>query len=76
MSNTFKSNASLKLTKNEAKVKQHTEAELLLIENYLLSLCIHPKIIADILKKYKKQMPLFKCGYMINGNENETEIEK
>ena len=21
-------------------------------------------------------MPLFKCGYMINDNENETEIEK
>ena len=35
--------------------------------------CYHPKLIADILKKYKKQMPLFKCGCMINGNENETE---
>ena len=25
---------------------------------------------------YKKQTLLFKCGYMINGNENETKTEK
>ena len=27
-------------------------------------------------KKKKKQIPLFKCGYMICGNVNETAIEK
>ena len=29
-----------------------------------------------LLKIYKKQVHLFKWGYMINGNENETEIKK
>ena len=37
ISNTFISNARLKLAKNQAKPKQHTEAELLLFENYSLS---------------------------------------
>ena len=39
--------------KNQAKAKQHPEAELLLFENYLLSsstLRYHPKIISHILK--------------------------
>ena len=34
MSNTFISNTRLKLAKNQANVKQHLEAELLLFENY------------------------------------------
>ena len=37
ISNTFISNARLKLGKNQAKAKQHPEAELLLFENYSLS---------------------------------------
>ena len=37
ISNTFTSNASLKLAKNQAKAKQHSQAELLLFQNY--SLC-------------------------------------
>ena len=37
ISNTFTSNASLKLAKNQAKAKQHPDAELLLFENYSLS---------------------------------------
>ena len=37
ISNTFVSNARLKLAKNQAKAKQHPEAELLLFENYSLS---------------------------------------
>ena len=37
MSNTFISNARLKLAIIEAKVKQHSEAELLFSENYSLS---------------------------------------
>ena len=36
-SNTFISNTRLKLAKNQAKTKQHIEAELKLFENYLLS---------------------------------------
>ena len=38
MSNTFIRNARLKLKKYQAKDKQHPEGELLLYENYLLSL--------------------------------------
>ena len=37
ISKTFISNIKLKLAKNKAKAKQHTEAELLLFENYSLS---------------------------------------
>ena len=37
ISNTFISNARLKLVKNQAKGKQHPEAEPLLFENYSLS---------------------------------------
>ena len=36
-SNTFISNASLKLAKNQANAKQHPEAEFLLFENYWFS---------------------------------------
>ena len=38
ISNTFISNARLKLAKNQAKAKQHPEAELLLSENFSFSL--------------------------------------
>ena len=34
ISNTFISNARLKLAKNQANAKQHPEVELLLFENY------------------------------------------
>ena len=37
ISNTFISNARLKLAKNQASAKQYAEAELLLFENYSLS---------------------------------------
>ena len=37
ISNTFTSNTRLKLTKNQAKAKQHPEGEVLLFENYSLS---------------------------------------
>ena len=56
ISNTFISNARLKLAKNQAKANQHPEAELQLFENYSLSL--HPrfytKILGDILKNVRK----------------------
>ena len=46
----------MKLAKNQAKAKQHSETELLLFENYLLSssMFLHTKIIGDILKKCTK----------------------
>ena len=75
ISNTFKSNARLKSTKNEAKAKQHPE--LFLFENYSLSVStLSSKNNKRYSKKVQKQMPLFKCGYMINDNENEPETEK
>ena len=37
ISSTFISNTRLKLVKNQTKAKQHSEAELLLLENYSLS---------------------------------------
>ena len=42
--------------KNQVKAKYHPEAELLLLENYLLfSSRHHPKIIGHILKKFAKR---------------------
>ena len=40
VSNTFISNTSLKLAKNQEKAKQHPKAELLLSENHLF---IYPR---------------------------------
>ena len=37
ISNTFRSNARLKLVENQAKAKEHPEGELLLFENYSVS---------------------------------------
>ena len=51
-SKTFISNSGLKLTKNQAKTKQHPEAELLIFENYSLSssmLSVHPRGVAKLL---------------------------
>ena len=49
ISNTFISNTRLKLSKNQAKAKQHREGELLLFENfaicYFLHQCYHLKLI-------------------------------
>ena len=56
ISNTFRSNARLKLAKKQVKAKQHPEAKLLLFENYLLSsfTLYHPELIADIPKNVQK----------------------
>ena len=75
ISNTFISNARLKLAKNQAKVNQQPEDELLLLEHFFIHVTIQ-KLKDIFLKMYKKQVTLFKCGYMINDNENEAEIEK
>ena len=54
ISNTFISNARLKLAKNQAKAKQQAEAELLLLIIHFPRPCYHPKIIGDILKNVQK----------------------
>ena len=54
-SNTFISNARLKLAKNQANAKQYPEAELLLFENYLHSSSgNHQKITGHVLKNKLK----------------------
>ena len=72
ISDTLISNARLKLTKNQAKAKQHLEAELLLFENYLLS---SSTFSSKNNRRYSKKWGLFKIrllkwGYMINDTEN------
>ena len=64
--------------KNQAKAKQHAEAKLLLVENYVLySSTLSSKDNTKFSKKCaKSQVRLLKWGYMINGNENEAENEK
>ena len=67
----------MKLVKNQAKAKQHPETELLVIENYsLFSSMLSSKNNSRYSKKCtKKQVRLFKRGYMINDNENEDKNE-
>ena len=78
ISNTFLSNTSLKLAKNQAKDKQKHEAELLLFENYTLS---SPMLSSKINKRYsvnvqKTRLCLFQWDHVINHNENKAENEK
>ena len=55
ISNTFTNNAKLKLTKNQAKAKQHPWTKLLLFENYsLLSSKLSSKNSRRYSKKYTK----------------------
>ena len=55
ISNTFISNARLKLAKNQVKAKQLPEAEPLLFENYSLSTpTLTSKKKGDVLKMFKK----------------------
>ena len=64
ISNTFITNAWLKLAKKQAKAKQHPEAELRLFENHsLFSSTLSPKNNRKYLKNTKKQVRLFKWGY-------------
>ena len=63
ISKNFITNASLKLAKNQANAKQHSEAELLPFENYSQSSSTffitffihHPKILVHILKNKQKK---------------------
>ena len=52
LSNTFISNAMVKLVKNQAKAEQHPEAKLLLFENYLISVS---KLSSTNNSKYSKK---------------------
>ena len=67
----------MKLVKDQAKAKQHPETELLVLENYsLFSSMLSSKNNSRYSKKCtKKQVSLFKRGYMINDNENEDKNE-
>ena len=58
ISNTFISNTRLKLAKLQAKLKQNSEAELLLFENYSLSLSALP---SKNNRKYPKKCTKNKC---------------
>ena len=74
ISNTFISNARLKLAKNQAKAKQHPEDELLVFENYSLSLStLSIKNNRRHSKKCIKTSASALMTFMINDNENETE---
>ena len=53
-SNTFKSNARLKLVNNQANAKQHPEVELWLFI-HIFHPRYHPKIIGNTLKNKKKK---------------------
>ena len=62
----------MKLAKTQVKAKQHLAAELLLLENYSLS---STTLSSKNNRRYKKQVLLFKRGYMTNDNENEAQNE-
>ena len=53
ISNIFISNARLKLAKNQAKAKQHPQAELLLFEYYSLST---PRLSSKNNRRYSKNV--------------------
>ena len=64
----------MKLVKNQAKAKQNPEAELLLFENYSLSLStLSIKNNRRHSKKCIKTSASALMTFMINDNENETE---
>ena len=74
ISNTFISNARLKLVRNQAKAKQHPKAALLLFENYSLSSSmLSSRNNRRYTKKCTKKVCLLKRGYMINENESEAD---
>ena len=65
------------MVKNQTKPKQHPEAKLYLFENYSLSSStLSAKNSKRYSKQYKKQVYLFKWGYVFNDNENETKNKK
>ena len=78
ISNTFISNARLKVAKNQANTKKHPEAELLLFENYShsSSTLSSKNNRTCFIKKAKQQRCLYSSNYTINHNENEDENEK
>ena len=79
ISNTFISNARLKSAKNQGNAKQYSTLRLSFCYLKIIRFLhprYHQKLIGDILKMYKKQVRVFKRGYIISGNEKEAENEK
>ena len=83
ISNTFISNARLKLAKNKPNAKKHTEAELLLYENYLHYSSIlsskNNSSYSNSKKQAKEQMCLYSKDYTIshkNVDENEKQSHR
>ena len=77
ISNTFISNARLKLTKNQANAKQHPEAQLLTSENYWHS---SSTLSSNNNRTYSKKQAkekafLYSPDYANNHNENEDKNE-
>ena len=68
----------MKLAKNQANIKQHPEAKLLLFEKYSLSSStLSSKRIDHIVKRQaKKQVCLYSWDTTINHNGNEEEKQK
>ena len=69
------SNVTLKMAKNQPNVRQHSEAELLLFENYSLS----SSKISSKNRRYSKKYTKNKCvcfNEVIHDNKNEIENEK
>ena len=68
----------MKLVKNQAKTKQHHEAELLVFENCSISSTAlsSKNNFGEITKKVQKKVRLFMWGYIINENKDDAENEK
>ena len=66
------------MAKNQAKDKQHLEAELLLFENYLLSSSVLSMLSTKTIMRYSKKCAKSKsdCFNENNFNKNEAENEK
>ena len=63
--------------KNQAKIKQHREAELLLLKIIrFLQTHYHSQIIGDVLKNIQKTNASVWMIYMINDNKKKAENEK
>ena len=80
VSNTFLSNIRLKLEKNQAKSKQHPEAELLLFEYYILSsfMLFSKSNMRNVQKISFNDITVMKIIIImqVNYDENKTENEK
>ena len=75
ISNTFKSKAKLKLTKNQTSAKQHPEVELLLLFTFFIMLSFKNNRTYSK-RKGKENVCLYSWDYIFNHSENDDENEK